>query len=57
VKIKYLKVAENATGPMLAVSSSNESDEGSKLGDEAVLKDVVEYDFDDCFEELIASNT
>jgi hypothetical protein len=55
--LKQLKVAANTTDPMLAASSSNESEEGIKLRGETVLADVVEYDFDNCFEKLLASNS
>jgi hypothetical protein len=43
--------------PMLAASSSIEFEGGSKLRGEAVLEDVVEYDFDNCFKKLLASNS
>ena len=56
VRIKELKDAENTAESIDAVSSSIESDEGSQVGGEAVLEEAIEYDFDDCFEELIASN-
>ena len=56
VRIKELKDAENTADLIDAVSSSIESDEGSQVGGEAVLEEAIEYDFDDCFEELLASN-
>ena len=56
VRIKELKDAENTADLIDAVSSSIESDEGSQVGGEAVLEEAIEYDFDDCSEELLVSN-
>jgi hypothetical protein len=55
--LKQLKVTANTMDQMLAASNSNESEGGSKLRGEAVIEDVVEYDFDNCYKKLLASNS
>lgn len=55
-KLKQLRASETAADAMLAHSSSNESEEGGNDEEKLENPNETEYDFDACYEEMVAQS-